>query len=62
MIQNSLGTKKPLSVLQWESFQTRYEDSDKEIKEFKLTSHQFSKPDQTILDDTIRLSRKTKNC
>ena len=54
-----VGTTKPLSSLEWVSFQTRYSDDDKEQRQFHLTSHQFAKPDKTILDDTIRLSRKT---
>jgi hypothetical protein len=53
------GTKKPLTMLPWESFQTRYSESDKEQREQGLSSHQYAKPDRTILDDTIHLSRKT---
>jgi hypothetical protein len=54
-----IRTKKPLTMLAWVNFQTRYLDDDREHKEFQLSSHPYVKPDRTILDDVIRLSRKT---
>lgn len=54
-----VGTKSPLSLLKWESFQTRFQDDDSEVKQFRLQSAKQEKPFGTILSDIIRLSRKT---
>jgi hypothetical protein len=54
-----VGSRRSLDELQWESFQTRYQDNDKDIIKFGMSSHSYSKPENTILDDTIRLNRQT---
>lgn len=54
-----VGTKSPLSLLKWDSFQTRFQDDDSEVKQFRLQSAKQEKPAGTILSDIIRLSRRT---
>lgn len=58
---DQIGTKKKLSTLKWVSFQTRYSDDDTEFIKYRLTNHQYKKPENTVLDDVIRLVRKTSN-
>ena len=53
-----IGTRKMLSNLKWESFQTRSSNDDIEVKKYGLTKHSYSKPDQTILDDNIKLIKR----
>lgn len=52
---NQLGFKTPLSSLKWESFQTRYQQDDKEVGMFKLNSFSYHRPQQTILNDKIKI-------
>jgi hypothetical protein len=55
-----IGERRPLSTLAWESFQTRWTEDDSECRKFQMVQFPYSKPDkETILDDTIRLSRET---
>jgi len=55
-----IGTKKPLNTLSWEAFQTRYVENDSDQKTYGISSHQYARPDKTILNDVIRLGRKTQ--
>ena len=55
-----IGSKKPLYTLAWIAFQTRFVENDKDQQEFGISAHQYSRPDKTILNDVIRLSRKTQ--
>lgn len=56
----SIGEKKNLSELAWESFQTRYSEDDKEAVKFQLGTFEHGHDGNSILDDTIRLNRETK--
>lgn len=57
----TIGERRPLSTLPWESFQTRWTEDDSECRKFQMVQFPYSKPDgETILDDTIRLSRETE--
>jgi len=58
----SIGGKRNLSELAWESFQTRYSEDDKEATKFQIETFAYGHPEGTsILDDTIRLNRETKD-
>lgn len=57
----NIGGKRNLSELPWESFQTRYSEDDKEAVKFQIDTFAYGHPDGTsVLDDTIRLNRETK--
>lgn len=58
----NIGGKKNLSELAWESFQTRYSEDDKEAVKFQIETFAYGHPEgNSILDDTIRLNRETKD-
>jgi hypothetical protein len=58
----SIGEKRNLSELAWESFQTRYTEDEKEAARFKIDTFAYGHPEgSSILDDTIRLNRETKD-
>lgn len=57
-----IGGKKNLSELAWESFQTRYSEDDKDVAKFQIETFAYGHPEgSSILDDTIRLNRETKD-
>lgn len=56
-----LKTRKLLHTLNWVSFQTRFSEDDKELVKFKVGTYTQIRPENTILDDIIRLNRKTNN-
>lgn len=53
------GTKIPLENLQWESFQTRFDENDQEVKEFNILAFPHNQPSKSILADRITLSSKS---
>lgn len=58
----NIGEKRNLSELAWESFQTRYTEDDKEAAKFQIGTFEYGHPKgNSILDDTIRLNRETKD-
>ena len=60
-VNEPLGTQRYIHTLNWISFQTRFTDNEKEILNYNIRTFPFKKPEKTILDDAIRVSRKSKN-
>jgi hypothetical protein len=55
-----VGTVRPLSLLKWESFQTRFTEDDKDFQQFVFDSYSHSRPSNTILDDKIKVVARSK--
>lgn len=56
----SIGTVRPLSVIKWDSFQTRFAEDDKDFRQFAYDSFNYEKPNETILDDRIKVVTRNK--
>lgn len=56
-----LGSKKELSSMEWESFQTRYLSSDDEMQTYNVDSFSYARPAKTVLNDNIKLERTAGN-
>lgn len=56
----SLGTILPLSQIKWESFQTRFAEDDRDFRQFTYESFNYEKPQETILDDRIKVVSRHK--
>ena len=56
---NRIGAKVPLSSLRWDSFQTRFQEDDSEIKQFNIQTFAYNR--LSCLTDKIRLLRQTTN-
>jgi hypothetical protein len=57
----SVGTVRPLSLLKWESFQTRFAEDDKDFQQFNYGTFAYEKPKETILDDKISIASRGKS-
>lgn len=55
-----LGTIQPLSVLKWECFQTRFAEDDRDFRQFSYDSFNYEKPQDTLMDDRIKVTTKNK--
>ena len=54
-----ISSRKPLYTLNWISFQTRFTPNEEDLSKFGVGSYTHVRPENTILDDIIRLNRKT---
>jgi hypothetical protein len=55
-----VGTIRPLSLLKWEAFQTRFAEDDKDFQQFVFDSFSYSRPSNSILEDKIRVVARSK--
>ena len=56
---NPVTSKKPLHTLHWVSFQTRLAEDEGEMQQFGVDAFTQNRPQESVLDDIIRLNRKT---
>lgn len=57
--QAPISTRKPLYTLNWVSFQTRFTEKPEELTKYGIGSFTVIPPNETILEDVIRLNRRT---